>query len=852
MIAPKRPFTRTIVRVLSALAIGLTGAQAYATSPSIPADLSATTDSGNVTLSWTASTDDDAVAGYNVYRNDQYLTTVFDTNYTLSQEQSVGNSFYVVAFDTPSAGETRAYSARSTVLQVSSDELTTDTPPTASPGGNQAPTAPTALSAQRGSETSVELMWSGASDDVAVVGYNVYRDDAYRATVFGTGYIDVSAQPGATHVYYLIAFDEPRQFSARSPSVTVQGTVGSTAIIGVTATEPTPETDTETESAVDTQAPDVVTGLNATNVTDEAVTLVWDVDTSDTSIRGYNVYRNGQYFTTVFDARFVDSSLPSDDAVSYSIVAFDNAPNYSSVSAEIRVDLTATLSETDLTPNTETETGTGDFGSEPRPPTSDEMPPALPDPFAGPIPGPSFADPFNTLLELDNEAPVAGGAPTTPKNLRIELVANDWAELSWAPANDDGEVVAYKLYRSDGVIYDIERDQISLNTGIQAELDKIWRTTSFIDCNFTRFFDTIHFCEVNQPVPGETYTYQISAIDDDGQESPRSNELTITYHKDRGAPIPRYQDPYLASEDDFAQRNDLSETRFFLDEFTTVFEDEFTGDTIDASKWTTELIAADNIINGEQQYFVNTQEQPDFGYDPFTFTGDSLIIEAIPVPDELRNSLPPVCDEPDPTGLDRCEFLSGALSSHSNDGSSNFQFLYGYAEGRMRASSAFGALSSFYLFHRYPGTGIQRQGPEIDILEYLGENPFGDEDAFQTYHYENPLTGDIMSSPTMNFENPTGELYSDDFHTYGVLWEPSLVIWYIDGVEIKRLTGPQVGRSPKVIVNYLVAGSAWAPTPDAANPDLFPLQYEVDYIRVMQRDLFEGAGFAFDQEDVSR
>ena len=472
-----------------------------------------------------------------------------------------------------------------------------------------------------------------------------------------------------------------------------------------------------------------------------------------------------------------------------------------------------------------------------------EVPPTLPNPFADAVPGPSADDFFNTGLDEDNEQAVAGGPPTTPKNLRIDLVSNDWAEINWAPSNDDDGVAAYRIYRSDGVVYDLERDLAVNNAGIQSELDKYWATTSFIDCNFTRFFDLVYDCAVNGPNPGETYTYEVSAIDEDGQESPRSNPVTITYHAERGAPVPRYEDPYLNTDDDFAQRNDLSETRFFLDEFATTFEDEFDGTSLDDSKWTTGLVWGDTrIINGEQQYFVNTQEQPGFGYDPFSFTGDSLIIEAVPIPDELRSNLPPICDEPDPTGLDRCEFLSGALSTHNTDGTSKYQFLYGYTEARIKVSDSAGALSSFYLFHRYPGVGLDRQAPEIDILEYLGENPFGDEDAFQTYHFDDVATGITRSSPTMSFANPTGELFSEEFHTFGVLWEPSLIIWYVDGIEIARLTGPQVGRQPMNIINYLVAGSAWAPTPDASDPDVFPMELEVDYIRVMQREAYFGAG----------
>lgn len=473
------------------------------------------------------------------------------------------------------------------------------------------------------------------------------------------------------------------------------------------------------------------------------------------------------------------------------------------------------------------------------PPLNDgEVPPELPDPFAPPVPGPDASDPYGSLLEIDDEVPV-GEAPTTPKNLRIDLVSNDWAEINWAPSNDNGEVVAYNIYRSDGHIYTVGRDQTDPVGGTQDEINKFWQTTSFIDCNYTRFLDRLHVCKDNGPTPGNTYSYQVTAVDNDGNESGRSNTITMTYHALQNAPIPRYDDFYLDSSDQFAQRNNLTQTDWFLDEFDIMFEDDFDGDSIDSTKWNTELVWADTrIINGEQQYFVDTQEDPNFGYNPFNLTGSSLVIESIPVPDELRGNLPEVCDEADPFGVDRCEFLSGALSSHDKYG-----FIYGYVEGRMRVSGGAGALSSFYLYHRYPGTNDDLpllHAPEIDIVEYLGENPFGAEDAFQTHHFADVTTGQVRSAPTMIHKNPDGSLYSEGYHTYSVLWEPQLVIWYIDGVEIKRMTGPQVSRQPMNIVTYLVSGSAWAPTPDVNDPDLFPLRYEIDYIRAYQRNAYQG------------
>ncbi len=481
---------------------------------------------------------------------------------------------------------------------------------------------------------------------------------------------------------------------------------------------------------------------------------------------------------------------------------------------------------------------TGDTGADNTPDYGDLPPPTIPavDLLAAPIPGPTLDDPFGSLLEIDNETPVAGGAPTQPKNLRVDLVSNDWAEFSWAPANDDGEVVAYNIYRSDGHIYTVGRDQTDANALAQAEIDKFWSTTSFIDCNYTRFASRLHECASFGPKPGDIFSYEVTAVDEQGQESIPSDPITINYHANRGAAVPLYADPYL-DESRFAQNHDLTNTAYFMDKFSLVFEDDFNGDSIDTARWNTQLVWGDEtIINGEQQYFVNTQDQPDFGYDPFKISDSILTIEATPVPDELQGKLPDICNTTDESGKERCLFLSGALSSHDK-----FNMTYGYVEGRMKTSGAYGALSSFYLYHRYPGNGVNLHAPEIDIVEYLGENPFGDEDAFQTYHFADVNTGETRSAPTMNYKNPTGELFSDEFHTYGVLWEPQLVIWYIDGVEIKRLSGPQVSRQGMNIVTYLVAGSGWAPTPDV-EADTFPLQYEIDYIRAWQRDAYDSNG----------
>ena len=105
----------------------------------------------------------------------------------------------------------------------------------------------------------------------------------------------------------------------------------------------------------------------------------------------------------------------------------------------------------------------------------------------------------------------------------------------------------------------------------------------------------------------------------------------------------------------------------------------------------------------------------------------------------------------------------------------------------------------------------------------------------------------------MSHRNESGALYSEAFHTFSALWEPGLVIWYIDGVEVRRIHGPQVARQSMNVITYLVTGSAWPAAPDQYTPaddlvemrdeivnlplkleDDYPLELEIDYIRVWQ------------------
>jgi len=267
--------------------------------PSTPTSLSGTLIDGTVTLSWQPSTDDEAVQGYNVYRDNQYLTTVTAPTFTDVNNGDSSHAWYVVAFDVRTN-----FSARSDRITVP-DLGPVDT--------TIAPSVPTGLqgsvAAGAGGDT-VSINWSPSSDDQLVAGYNTYQNRQYIATRFTTQY-QTQVSAGSSNEFAIVAFDFDGNFSATSDSLTLP--------LG------TEETDPRTPPSVPTQ----LQGDTTTSGGQTQVQLTWQASTGPVSVAGYNVYRNNNYLTTVFSTQYSDT-VTAGVAFSYSIVAFDSFGNFSS------------------------------------------------------------------------------------------------------------------------------------------------------------------------------------------------------------------------------------------------------------------------------------------------------------------------------------------------------------------------------------------------------------------------------------------------------------------------------------------------------------------------------------------
>jgi hypothetical protein len=182
------------------------------TAPSAPTGLAYTQPaSGQIRLSWNASTDNVGVTGYDIYANGALLTSVGNVlTYTDLRPDSATVSYYVRAKD--AAGNASANS--NTVTR------------TGTSGDTSAPTTPGTLSYTQPAADQIRLAWGASTDNVGVTGYDIYANGALLTSVGGTTLTYTDTQPAsATVAYYVKAKDAAGNISAAGNTVTRTGTV---------------------------------------------------------------------------------------------------------------------------------------------------------------------------------------------------------------------------------------------------------------------------------------------------------------------------------------------------------------------------------------------------------------------------------------------------------------------------------------------------------------------------------------------------------------------------------------------------------------------------------------------------
>jgi chitodextrinase len=287
------------------------------TPPTAPTNLTATAASSTqISLSWTASTDNVGVTGYLVERCQGASCTTF-AQIATPTATSFNNTGLTAS--TSYSYRVRATDAANNLSSYSNTaSATTPAPPDTTP-----PTAPTNLTATAASSTQINLSWTASTDNVGVTGYLVERCQGAGCTTFAqiatptaTSFSDTGLTASTSYSYRVRATDAANNLSSYSNTAS--------------ATTPAPP---------DTTPPTAPSNLTASVISSGQINLAWTASTDNVGVTGYRVERCQGAGCTTFaqiaaptTTSFSDTGLSPSTSYSYRVRAADAAGNLSSYS----------------------------------------------------------------------------------------------------------------------------------------------------------------------------------------------------------------------------------------------------------------------------------------------------------------------------------------------------------------------------------------------------------------------------------------------------------------------------------------------------------------------------------------
>jgi len=241
-------------------------------------------------------------------------------------------------------------------------------------------------------------------------------------------------------------------------------------------------------------------------------------------------------------------------------------------------------------------------------------------------------------------------------------------------------------------------------------------------------------------------------------------------------------------------------------EWTKTFDDNFTGNSIDLTKW--------NVY------------APNYGSQRMHFTKDNVIVKDGTLTLRLEKKHGFHNDDPKEKESD---YATGWLDTYGK-----WVQRYGYFEARMKLPTAPSSWPAFWLMPdrglkagpEWERSSTKNGGMEFDIMETLSiwgvaRHDFG-------MHWDSYGVSHKSHGMFTAYVQPDKE----GFITVGMLWTPGLVVLYDNGRETARWECPRVSTIQSHLILDNVLGGWEAEAVDDAK---FPADFVVSYVRVWQR-----------------
>ena len=249
--------------------------------------------------------------------------------------------------------------------------------------------------------------------------------------------------------------------------------------------------------------------------------------------------------------------------------------------------------------------------------------------------------------------------------------------------------------------------------------------------------------------------------------------------------------------------------------YNLLWSDEFNGSSLDEEKWGFHLgNGCPNLCwwgNNELQNFTDRA-------DNIYFKDGNLIIEA-------KNE--------DIEGMD---YSSSRI--HTDD---KFEFRYGRVDVRASMPSVAGTWVAFFMLNKNYSiedpAAYWPSGGEIDIMEYLGEDPT---EILGTGHYGTDFPNNHRFNSVF-FDALNDQNFDEVYYVFSIIWEEDKITWLVNDVEYHTMTPDTTASNGQPYpfndeFYFIFALSVGGNLPSATPlPEDFPAFLVVDYIRVFQR-----------------